>query len=1051
MPNPTALSAARRLVSGRHPNEEAVQMRLAALLEAVGYDVEPEYSVPSGRIDIFLPQRRAVIETKAVGGADPEGVRDAGSGETQFAQCERYARDEFERERGMMDLDELGDLPYKAVLTDGRVWWMWRWDVLPDSDQLGAARLVVGGQRYSAKSAGALVDWLASDAFSQTTGKAWAPRDPSPIFAPFRDELRESVYPALRDDAGTKTKRDLWLDVLRASGCAPAGELEPRADGSAYSTTPEGDDLFVTHTVLITVARAVSRAMTRGGARNNPGADGGGDDALGHVGEGFAAWPVAPGAGGEATHAPGADWVRRAFAEVDKYDWRARSRDLLRALYQGMVPPEQRQAFGEFYTPDWLAEMLAERLLDDQWLRDSVERALDGDPPGAGVLDPACGSGTFLYHAARRIARYMKEQGYKDGKTAEVVSRLVHGIDIHPVAVEFSVANVLRALPADPPNGASSVNVIQGDSLIYTRAGIDLANQENAPYYAVETPLHRLMAIPVSWTDKESFADDLHRIVQAANSVPPREMPAGVTVGLSADDAIMVENTYKTLIEVCRDEKDSVWGWYFQNIVGPSKMRRRKANRILANPPWVRMALIQTPERKADLEKLAEELGFWGHGKSNTSSSFDISSLFVKRCAANYLTDGAIAAWVLPQAALDGSNWENVREDPFVKDGAMERMDLGKIRKAPFTVESCVWIQTHAAQDAAAERRARTPAEPPVRILMNAAGEPRLETSTTWEDAKTRVEWIAAPRKLPRKRSDYLDDDGKPVFRIGASLFPHCLVMADSDSLVFYGEFARFTTAPSEKRPWSEWGTLNGRDVPRRWIRDTASGTELFPFALRRELGKAVLPLDENGGFDEESENVAYWINVNSVYRDNVGIGGTTPKTLWERMDFQNCLTRQTKGAVSGDALIKVVYNSSGRIGLRSARMTSDTICAYNLYHYTCRTASEAAYLAAMMNADCLQEAYRQSQRTRRHFHHNFWWTVPIPRYDARDARHAALAALCEDAESVAASARDGLRANAGQIQASAAIRAALRESGIAARIDGAVGEVMGEFLGVGI
>ncbi len=1017
-------------------------MRLAALLEALGYDVEPEYSVPSGRIDIFLPQRRAVIETKAVGMADPDGVRDAGSGETQFAQCERYVRDEFDRERGMMDLDELGDLPYKAVLTDGRVWWMWRWEILSDG-ALGAARLVVGGQKYGAKSAGALAEWLASDAFSQTAGKAWAPRDPSPVFAPFRDELRDTVYPALREDAGTRTKRDLWLDVLRASGCAPAGELERRADGAAYSTTPEGDDLFVTHTVLVTVARAVSRAMTRGGARGRGGAADGGDDApLSHLSEGFAAWPVAPGAGGDPTHAAGADWVRRAFAEVDKYDWRARSRDLLRALYQGMVPPEQRQAFGEFYTPDWLAEMLAERLLDEQWLRDSVESALDRDPPGVGVLDPACGSGTFLYHAARRIARYMKAQGYQDGKTAEVVSRLVHGIDIHPVAVEFSVANVLRALPADPPNGAASVNVIQGDSLIYTRAGIDLANQENTPYYSVETPLHRLMAIPVSWTDKESFADDLHRIVQAANSVPPGAMPVGVTVGLSANDALMVENTYKTLIEVCRDEKDSVWGWYFQNIVGPSKMRRRKANRILANPPWVRMSHIQTPERKTDLEALANELGFWGHGESN--ASFDISSLFVKRCAANYLTDGALAAWVLPQGALEGLHWKKVREDSFVKDGASERMDLGKIRKAPFTVESCVWLQIHS-QDT---DHARTDVEPTTLVLTNAAGQPNLESATTWEDAKTRVQWIAAPKKLPRKASDYMDGNN-PLFRRGASLFPNCLIMAAPGSLEIFGGLASFTTTPSDKRPWSERGTLAGRNVPMRWIRAVATGTDLFPFALRRELGKAVLPLDENGAFDEEAENVAYWINASGVYDDNMGIGGNTPKTLWARVNYQNGLTRQTEGAGDGgDALIKVVYNKSGRIGLRSTRMPSDTLCSDNLYHYTCRTASEAAYLVAMMNADCLQEAYRQSQRARRHFDHHFWRTVPIPRYDARDKNHAALAALCEEAESAAASARDGLRGNVGQIQASAKIRAALRESGIAARLDAAVGEVMGGWAG---
>ena len=1017
-------------------------MRLAGLLEALGYDVEPEYSVPSGRMDIFLPQRRAVIETKPTGAADPNGVRDAGSGETQFGQCERYVRDEWERERGQVDdADEVGDLAWKAVLTDGRVWWMWQWEILSDGETLSEARAIVAEQRYSAKSAGALVEWLASDAFSRTSGRAWAPKDPSSVFAPLRDELRERIYPALRDDAGTRTKRDLWLDVLRASGCAPAGELEKRPDDAPYSTTPAGDELFITHTVLATVARAVSRAM-----RSAPKS---GDDPISHVSEGFAAWPVAPGAGGEPTYAPGAEWVRRAFAETDKYDWRARSRDVLRALYQGMVPPEQRQAFGEFYTPDWLAEMLAERLLDDEWLRDSVESALNADPPGVGVLDPACGSGTFLYHAARRIARYMAAQGYQAGKTAEVVSRLVHGIDIHPVAVEFSVANILRALPADPPNGAASVNVIQGDSLIYTRAGIELANRENVPFYSVETPLHKLMGIPVSWTDRESFADDLHRLVQAANSVPPRPLPVGIAAGLSDEDARMVENTYQTLIEVCRDEKDSVWGWYFQNIVGPSKMRRRKANRILANPPWVRMSRIQTPERKADLEKLAEELGFWGHGESNTS--FDISSLFVKRCAANYLAEGggARAAWVLPQAALDGSNWENVREDPYIKEGARERMDLGRIRKAPFTVESCVWLQT-AAEDNPRDGARTANAEPPTLILTNAAGKPRIEPFTAWEDARDRVEWVAAPRKLPRKRSDYMDG-GNPLFRQGASLVPYCLVMVAPGSLEIFGGSASFTTMKSDKRPWSERGTLAGRNVPMRWIRDTASGSDLFPFTLRRELGKAILPLDENGGFDEESENVAYWLNASSVYRDNRGIGGNTPKTLWGRMNFQNGLTRQTAGVeVGADALRKVVYNSSGRIGLRAARMAADMVCEYTLYHYTCETASEAAYLAAMLNADCLQETYRQSQRTRRHFAHHFWRAVPLPRYDGRDEAHLSLSALCEEAESTASDARDGLRSNIGQIKASATIHAALRESGVSARIDAVVGEVMGGFLAGG-
>ena len=1038
-----ARAQARRLATARHPNEEAVRMRLGVLLESLGYDVEPEYTVSDGgRMDIFLPQRRVVFETKRTGGADPESVRDTDSGETQFGQCERYVRAEWERERARFDLGELGDLPWRAVLTDGRIWWMWQWEILSNGE-LSSAQLMVSGERYSGKSADSLAGWLGSDIFARVHGKPWAPRNPAQLFESLRDQLRNEIYPALKDDAGTRTKRDLWLDVLRSSGNAPSGELEQRPEGSPYSTTPEGDELFVTHTILITIARAVGRSL-QGGQRDP------GDDPLSYVDEGFAAWPFAPGADGQPTHQPGADWVRRVFEVAEGYDWRARSRDVLRTLYQDMVPSEQRQAFGEFYTPDWLAEMLAERLLDDDWLRDSVARAVNSDAPGVGVLDPSCGSGTFLYHAARRIVQYMRNQQYQDGKIAEVTARLVYGIDIHPVAAEFSRANILRGLPVDPPNGLNSINVVQGDSLIYSRAGMTLENQENVPYYLIETPMHRLLGIPVSWTDQESFADDLRRFVLAANSVPARPMPVGIAMGLSEHDTRMIENTFSTLIEVCREEKDSVWGWYFQNIVGPSKLRRRKVNRILANPPWVRMSKIQTPQRKSELETLADELGMWGHGKANTS--FDIAGLFVKRCASNYLApSGGLAAWVLPQGALDGMNWENVRNDAYISAGALEYMDLGKVRRAPFSVESCVWLQTHREEQeeqVQADAQESQPSDAPTKILVNVEGAPKLEAHTSWDDARLRADWVDAPRKLPKARSSYLSAGGNPPFRLGAALVPHCLVKIAPGTIEMSQDLASFSTTPSTKKPWSNKGTLNGKDVPVHWIRDAAFSTNVFPFSLRRELDKVVLPLTEDGLYDVNAEDNGYWVNAEAVYRDGKGKGRNTPDTLWGQVDYQNKLTRQTTSDVAGEGLRKVLYNKSGRIGLRSARISPGTVTNDTLYHLTCSSESEAAYLTALLNADCLQEAYRQSQKTRRHFDHHFWHTVPIPKYDSRNLTHIELADLCGQAEEAAEEVRDSLPEGAGQIRVSEAIHVALRESGIAGRIDEAARELMPEQAG---
>ena len=57
----------------------------------------------------------------------PLSRESVGEHSTQFEQCERYVQAEWERDRARLDLDGRGDLPWRAILTDGRVWWMWQW------------------------------------------------------------------------------------------------------------------------------------------------------------------------------------------------------------------------------------------------------------------------------------------------------------------------------------------------------------------------------------------------------------------------------------------------------------------------------------------------------------------------------------------------------------------------------------------------------------------------------------------------------------------------------------------------------------------------------------------------------------------------------------------------------------------------------------------------------------------------------------------------------------------------------------------------------------
>ena len=70
------------------------------------------------------------------------------------------------------------------------------------------------------------------------------------------------------------------------------------------------------------------------------------------------------------------------FRHFGVYDLSQLSEDVLKNLYQELVDPETRHDLGEYYTPDWLAERMVRHVFTH--------------PAEQRLLDPACGSGTFL-------------------------------------------------------------------------------------------------------------------------------------------------------------------------------------------------------------------------------------------------------------------------------------------------------------------------------------------------------------------------------------------------------------------------------------------------------------------------------------------------------------------------------------------------------------------------------------------------------------------------------------------------------------------------------
>ncbi len=97
----------------------------------------------------------------------------------------------------------------------------------------------------------------------------------------------------------------------------------------------------------------------------------------------------------------------------------AKFTDRFRPLYQALIPPAVRHRLGEYYTPDWLAE----RTLHQSGFKADQDHTL---------LDPACGSGTFLMAAL----------------SAGASPEQVQGIDLNPLAVLAARANLIIAHPS---------------------------------------------------------------------------------------------------------------------------------------------------------------------------------------------------------------------------------------------------------------------------------------------------------------------------------------------------------------------------------------------------------------------------------------------------------------------------------------------------------------------------------------------------------------------------------------------------------------------------
>jgi methylase of polypeptide subunit release factors len=326
------------------------------------------------------------------------------------------------------------------------------------------------------------------------------------------------------------------------------------------------------------------------------------------------------------------------------------ARDLLKKLYHYLLPRDIRHTLGEYYTPDWLAERLIRITLGEVDLGNATKR----------VLDPACGSGTFLVLLIKHIKERSARNNQDPAETLDLILKNVVGIDLNPLAVIAARTNYLLALGdlLQYRRGDIDIPVYQADSVLTPARGSGLFEGN---IYPLKTAVGEFQ-VPASFTDRsrmDALTNILDEAVEARVSEDVFLSRLRQAAGLDQDEIKAIRDElimlYSQLCNLHEQGLDGVWARIIKNAFTPLFLE--PCHYIVGNPPWVNWENLPDDYRP-QIRKLFEHYGLFPHGGMDTilgKGKKDISMLMTYVAGDKYLRPGGKLGFVITQSVFKTS------------------------------------------------------------------------------------------------------------------------------------------------------------------------------------------------------------------------------------------------------------------------------------------------------------------------------------------------------------------------------------------------------------
>ncbi len=836
-------------------------------------------------------------------------------------------------------------------------------------------------------------------------------------------ELR-ALWGRLKAHPDVLLKRQLWAELLKL----------------VYGREVESDSLWFQHTFLVIVAKCIALAVMQmreddpkrllsGEAFTSAGINGA-------VESDFFDWVVAD-ASGEAL-------VRRIMAHVRRFRLEEVESDVLKILYESLIDRDERHGLGEYYTPDWLAAKV---------VRNAADRPLEQR-----VLDPACGSGTFLFHAIRNFLAEADEAGTKADRRAAEVCAHVAGMDIHPVAVIIARVTYLLALaPALASRaGTLSIPVYLGDamqlSISQMMAGRELSIRVPPPPAGqghsgeVDGNGREQLDFPETFCRDPALFDkaiDRMRTGSLASMTRPQIEAAlhriteqHYRADVTGEQKLAIQDLGKTYVifdRLRREGRDTVWAYVARNLSRPLAFSASGgwAHVVVGNPPWVAFRHMS-----ADLQKRFKELA---NGErvyvARVPSHNDLCALFTVRATHLYLRSGGRLAFVLPMAALTRGQFERLRTGSF--DSARlawdEAWTMDESVQPLFPVPSCVVFG----------RKRATSRPLPETVRAYSGTLPFRDAPEAVADAHLTVTEDAPALQVAQSEGGSVY---RNLFRQGAILVPRMLCFVERKAS---GRLGGDPSAPlvisrrssQEKKPWKEAGGIENR-VEAEFLRPALLGESIVPYRVFRSF-EAVVPVTEQGRIldSEAAANRGFselhgWLQrAEAVWSEH----NKSDRTFVGQLNYINQLSSQFPINT-----VRIVYAKAGTLPAAAIVRDQRAVVDHMLYWMTVSVVEEGQYLSAVLNSETARKRAEQFQARgqfgARHFD-KVMFNLPIPKFNAEIELHSALVVAAEEAERLVANI--DLEKGVKFQQARKLVRKALQEAGISQKIDDLVAKLL--------